>query len=375
MTGSSRPIVIAAGGTGGHFFPAEALAAELQRRGHRIALMTDARSADYSSPAFADAERFVLQGAGLAGRSIGRAARGAMALVAGTLQARRLLLQLQPSAVVGFGGYPCVPPLLAARSLAGERRPATILHEQNAVLGRANRLLARSADVLALAFADTTRVPAGTTTACVGNPVRPALAALAGQGFTAPQGSMRIFVLGGSLGARIFSDVVPAAIGLLPAPLRTRLSLVQQCRVEDLPRVRAAYEALGVPAELAPFFGDVAGLYGTAHLVVARAGASTVAELACAGRGAILVPLPTAIDDHQSANARALAANGAAIVMPQAECTPQTLSRRLAELLDSPAALAQAAAAAASLAAPDAAARLADLVLARAAQRRLQEVQ
>ncbi|ONG44987.1 undecaprenyldiphospho-muramoylpentapeptide beta-N-acetylglucosaminyltransferase [Pseudoroseomonas deserti] len=370
---SSRTIVIAAGGTGGHFFPAEALAAELQRRGQRIALMTDARSADYSSPAFADAERFVLQGAGLAGRGIARAARGAMALAAGTLQARRLLQRLRPAAVVGFGGYPCVPPLLAARSLGD--RPATILHEQNAVLGRANRLLARGADVLALAFAETSRIPAGTTTAFVGNPVRPALAALAGQGFTAPQGSLRLFVLGGSLGARIFSDVVPEAVGLLPAPLRERLSLVQQCRVEDLPRVRAAYETLGVPAELAPFFGDVAGLYGTAHLVVARAGASTVAELACAGRGAILVPLPSAIDDHQSANARALAANGAAIVMPQADCSPQALAKRLGDLLESPAALARAAAAAAALAAPDAAARLADLVLARADQRRLQEVQ
>ncbi|WP_159998960.1 undecaprenyldiphospho-muramoylpentapeptide beta-N-acetylglucosaminyltransferase [Roseomonas sp. 18066] len=374
MTGS-RTIVIAAGGTGGHFFPAEALAAELQRRGHRIALMTDARSADYSSPAFANAERFVLQGAGLAGRSITRAARGAMALAAGTLQARRLLRRLRPAAVVGFGGYPCVPPLLAARSIAGRSRPATILHEQNAVLGRANRLLARSADVLALAFAETSRIPAGTATAVVGNPVRPALAALAGQGFTEPQGSLRLFVLGGSLGARIFSDVVPEAVGLLPPALRTRLSLVQQCRIEDLPRVRAAYEALGVPAELAAFFGDVAGLYGTAHLVVARAGASTVAELACAGRGAILVPLPSAIDDHQSANARALAANGAAIVMPQADCSPQALAKRLADLLESPNALAHAAAAAAALAAPDAAARLADLVLARADQRLLQEVQ
>lgn len=369
----SPPIVIAAGGTGGHFFPAEALAAELLRRGHRIALMTDARSADYSSPVFADAERFVLKGAGLAGRGLQRAAKGALALAAGTLQARRILARLRPQAVVGFGGYPCVPPLLAARSLGG-KRPATILHEQNAVLGRANRLLARGADTLALSFAETSRIPAGTRTALVGNPVRPALAALAGQGFATPQGPLRLFILGGSLGARIFSDVVPEAIGLLAAPLRTRLSIVQQCRVEDLPRVRAAYEALGVPAELAPFFGDVAGLYGTAHLVVARAGASTVAELACAGRPAILVPLPSAIDDHQSANARALAASGAASVMPQRDCTPEALAGKLAALLGDPAALAEAAAAAARLAAPDAAARLADLVLSRAEARRPQEV-
>ncbi|MDJ0387404.1 undecaprenyldiphospho-muramoylpentapeptide beta-N-acetylglucosaminyltransferase [Roseomonas sp. E05] len=367
----TAPIIIAAGGTGGHFFPAEALAAELARRGERVTLMTDARSADYSSPAFVHAERFVLKGAGLAGRGLKRAAAGAIALAAGTMQARKLLQRLRPKAVVGFGGYPSVPPLLAARSLA--HRPALVLHEQNAVLGRANRLLARGADVLALSFATTTRVPAGTESAVVGNPVRPALAALAGHGFVPPQGPMRLLVLGGSLGARIFSEVVPAAVALLPTPLRSRLSVVQQCRAEDLPRVRAAYEELGVPAELAPFFGDVAGLYGTAHLVVSRAGASTIAELACAGRGAILVPLPHAIDDHQTANARALAEAGAALVMPQSRFTPQALAAELQRMLESPEALARAAAAAAALAAPDAAARLADLVLSRAEARRLQE--
>lgn len=369
----SAPIVIAAGGTGGHFFPAEALAAELLRRGHRIALMTDARSADYVTPSFAQAERFVLKGAGLAGRGLKRAAAGAMALAAGTMQARRLLQSLKPRAVVGFGGYPCVPPLLAARSIAGFRRPATILHEQNAVLGRANRMLARGVDVLALSFGATTRIPQGARTAVVGNPVRPALAALSGRGFLPPQGSVRIFVLGGSLGARIFSDIVPAAVAQLPAGLRARLSIVQQTRTEDLPRVREAYEELGVPAELAPFFGDVARLYDTAHLVVARSGASTVAELACAGRGAILVPLPHAIDDHQSANARALAEAGAAIVMPQPRFTPEALAAELVKLLETPDALARAAQAAAQLAAPDAAARLADLVLSRAEARHFQD--
>jgi UDP-N-acetylglucosamine--N-acetylmuramyl-(pentapeptide) pyrophosphoryl-undecaprenol N-acetylglucosamine transferase len=369
----TAPIVIAAGGTGGHFFPAEALAAELQRRGHTIVLMTDARSADYSSAAFASAERFVLKGSGLAGHGVKRAAAGVMGMAAGTLQARQLLLRLKPQAVVGFGGYPSVPPLVAARTIPGAKRPATILHEQNAVLGRANRLLARGADALALSFANTTLVPAGAASSVVGNPVRPALADLAGQGFVPPQGALRIFVLGGSLGARIFSDIVPDAIAALPITLRGRLSVVQQCRTEDLPRVRAAYDALGIPAELAPFFGDVAGLYGTASLVVARAGASTIAELACTGRPSILVPLPHAIDDHQSANARALAGAGAARVMRQADCTPAALAAVLAEWLGNPEALARAAAAAAALAAPDAAARLADLVLSRAAARRLQE--
>ncbi|MCI0754238.1 undecaprenyldiphospho-muramoylpentapeptide beta-N-acetylglucosaminyltransferase [Teichococcus vastitatis] len=367
----SDPIIIAAGGTGGHFFPAEALAAELLRRGHTIALMTDARSADYATPSFAQAERFVLKGAGLAGRGVKRAAAGAWAMAAGTLQARKLLLRLRPRAVVGFGGYPSVAPMLAARSLGG--RPALVLHEQNAVLGRANRLLARGADALALSFATTTRVPAGTRSEIVGNPVRPALAALAGQGFVAPQGPLRLLVLGGSLGARIFSEVVPAAVALLPPTLRGRLSVVQQCRAEDLPPVRATYEQLGIPAQLAPFFGDIAGLYDTAHLVIARAGASTVAELACAGRPAILVPLPHAIDDHQSANARALADVGAAMPMKQPEFTPPALAAALERMLGAPEALAAAAAAAARLAAPDAAARLADLVLSRAEARRFQE--
>ena len=367
----TAPIVIAAGGTGGHFFPAEALAAELIHRGQRIVLMTDTRSADYSSPAFANSERFVLKGAGLAGRGMKRAAEGAVALAAGTFQARQLLQRLRPKAVVGFGGYPSVPPLVAARFLS--QRPVIVLHEQNAVLGRANRVMARGADVLALSFTGTRRVPSGTESAVVGNPVRPALASLAGQGFVPPQGPVRLLVLGGSLGARVFSDVVPQAVALLPLPLRARLSIVQQCRTEDLPRVRAAYDALGIPAELAPFFGDVAGLYGTAHLVVSRAGASTVAEIACAGRGAVLVPLPHAIDDHQTANARALAEAGAAALMPQSLCTPQALAAELERMLGNPEALARAAAAAARLAAPDAAARLADLVLSRAEARRFQE--
>ncbi len=359
-----RPIVIAAGGTGGHLFPAEALAAELIARGERIALMTDSRSAAFESPAFTNAERFVLQGAGLAGRGLRKAVSGVAALAAGTITARRILLRLDAAAVIGFGGYPSVPPLLAARTLPAARRPATALHEQNAVLGRANRLLAGGADLLALAVADTQRVPASARVEIVGNPVRPALAALAGQGYAAPaeEGVIRLLVLGGSLGARVFSDVVPAAVALLPEALRTRLVVTQQTRAEDLPRVEAAYREAGVPADLSPFFGDIATRLGLAHLVVARAGASTVAELACAGRPSVLVPLPSAIDDHQTGNARALDAAGAARLMKQAEFTPETLSRYLLTMFQTPAVLARAAAAAARLARPDAARRLADLV-------------
>ncbi|WP_135470341.1 undecaprenyldiphospho-muramoylpentapeptide beta-N-acetylglucosaminyltransferase [Crenalkalicoccus roseus] len=360
-----EPIVIAAGGTGGHLFPAEALAAALLARGERVALMTDARSAAFDSPAFANAERFVLRGAGLAGRGAAQALRGAAALAAGTLQARRLLRALSAAAVVGFGGYPSVPPLLAARLLPG-RRPVTVLHEQNAVLGRANRWLAPRADLLALSHAATARLPAGCRAEVVGNPVRPALAALAGQGYAAPQpeGALRLLVLGGSLGARVFADVVPGAVAALPPGLRERLVVAQQCRPEDLGRVRAAYAAGGVPAELSPFFPDVAGRLATAHLVIARAGASTVAELACAGRPAVLVPLPGAIDDHQRANARALEEAGAAWLVAQPHFTAASLALLLGALLADPARLERAAAAAARLAQPQAAQRLAELVLA-----------
>jgi len=361
-----RPIIIAAGGTGGHLFPAEALAAELLRRGERIALMTDARSAAYDSAAFANAERFVLRGAGLSGRGLRGAAGGAMALVAGTAQARGHLATLQPSAVVGFGGYPSFPPLAAARLMGAKRRPAIVLHEQNAVLGRANRLMARVADVLALSFPNTSNVPAGANIAIVGNPVRPALAALAGQPYPLPPegGALRLLVTGGSQGARIFADVVPPAIAALPEAIRARLLVTQQCRAEDLARTETAYRAAGVVADLAPFFPDIAGRLATAHLVIARAGASTIAELECAGRPSVLVPLPSAIDDHQNANARALAQTDAAWVYPQAAFTAPALAERLVGLFGVPARLASAASAAAALARPYAARDLADRVLA-----------
>jgi UDP-N-acetylglucosamine--N-acetylmuramyl-(pentapeptide) pyrophosphoryl-undecaprenol N-acetylglucosamine transferase len=361
---SARPVVIAAGGTGGHLFPAEALAAELVARGERIALMTDARSAAFDSPAFGNAERFVLKGSGLAGRGAKAAAQGALALVAGMLEARGILNRLDAAAVIGFGGYPSVPPIIAARTLARAKRPVTALHEQNAVLGRANRLLAPGADLLAISAQDTARVPAGARVEVVGNPVRPALAALAGQGYAPPaeDGAIRLLVLGGSLGARVFADVVPSAVAALPEALRGRLVVTQQTRAEDLPRVEAAYREAGVPADLAPFFGNIATRLAMAHIVIARAGASTVAELACAGRPSILVPLPAAIDDHQTANARSLASVGAAWLMPQPAFTAEALARHLDAVLANPQVLARAAAAAAREARPDAARRLADLV-------------
>ena len=353
------PIVIAAGGTGGHFFPAEALAAELVRRGRRLALITDARSGGLTSRVFEGRERFIISGSGIAGRGVLRGGRAVGALALGTWQARAILARLRPAVVVGFGGYPSVAPVLASRLL--RRRPAILLHEQNAVLGRANRMLAHAADMLALSFADTSRIGRGATE-ITGNPVRPVIAALAGQGFSPPADTIELLVLGGSLGARVLSDVVPVAVAALPEAIRRRLRVVQQCRAEDLDRVRAAYAAAAIECELAPFFADVERRLGAAHLVIARAGASTIAELAAAGRPAILVPLPGAIDDHQTANARALTAAGAAWVMPQPEFVPAALTAQLRLLFETPALLVTAASAAAGVARLDAAARLADIV-------------
>ncbi|MDA8248650.1 MAG: undecaprenyldiphospho-muramoylpentapeptide beta-N-acetylglucosaminyltransferase [Rhodospirillales bacterium] len=355
-----RTVAIAAGGTGGHFFPAEALAAELGRRGQRVALLTDARSGGLASPAFEGRERFVLRGAGIAGRGLLRGAAAAAALAVGTLQARRILARLHAGVLVGFGGYPSVAPVLATRLL--RQRLAVVLHEQNAVLGRANRALARYADLLALSHDATARVPPQARTHVTGNPVRSAIAALAGTQYAAPAQEIRLLVVGGSLGARVLSDVVPAAVAALPPALRTRLAVTQQCRPEDLDRVRAAYAAAAVPAELAAFFPDVAGRLAAAHLVIARAGASTVAELAAVGRPAVLVPLPHAIDDHQTANARALADAGAAWLMPQPAFTPGALAQLLERLFGDPALLAAAATHAAACGHAGAAVRLADAV-------------
>jgi UDP-N-acetylglucosamine--N-acetylmuramyl-(pentapeptide) pyrophosphoryl-undecaprenol N-acetylglucosamine transferase len=356
----TRPIVIAAGGTGGHFFPAEALAAELTARGHRIVLFCDSRAASVSSSVFADHPHFIIHGAGIAGRGARRAAAAVLSLARGVVQARAILSRLDAAAVVGFGGYPSVAPVLAARSL--RRRIPILLHEQNAVLGRANRFLARRANALALSFAATERVPPGAISVVTGNPVRPGIAALAAAPYVPPSDTIRLLVLGGSLGARVFSDIVPPAIAALPTALRTRLAIAQQCRAEDLDRVRAAYARAGIDAELASFFPDVAERLAAAHLVVARAGASTVAELAAVGRPAILVPLPGAIDDHQSANARALVAARGASAIAQRDLTPVLLTDRLATLLDAPDMLAHAVRAAATIGRADAAARLADLV-------------
>lgn len=356
-----KPIVIAAGGTGGHFFPAEALAAELLERGERVVLLTDARSGGLASPVFARTEKHVVAGAGLAGRGFSRAAKGALALARGVVQARGILNGLKPGAVVAFGGYPSVPPVLAAASMLGGK-PLVVLHEQNAVLGRANRFLSRFADLLALNFANTQRLPGHIKNVVVGNPVRPVIAALYGQGYVPPGEIVELLVVGGSLGAKVFSTLMPEALALLPAALRARLHVTQQCRANDIEAARQVLKSAGIEAELSPFFTDVAALLQRAHLVIARAGASTVAEIAVAGRPAIFIPLPGAIDDHQRANADALASHGGVVRLDQAGLTPEILAKEIETFLMNPESLTKAAAASAQLGEPRAAARLADLV-------------
>ncbi len=361
------PIVIAAGGTGGHFFPAEALASALLARGERVVLITDARSGGLASSVFANAERHVIAGAGLSGRSLLRAAKGGAALAKGVLQARRIMRELRPGAVVAFGGYPAVAPVLAAFSL--RPRPRILLHEQNAMLGRANRMLAQLADMLLLSFEKTEAVPKGVETRLLGNPVRPAVAVLHAGGYTAPGTRINILVLGGSLGAKIFGTLIPAALALLPEGLRARLIVTQQCRVPEHDTAEKIYADAGIAAELSPFFSDVALRLQSAHLVIARAGASSVAEIAVAGRPAIFIPLPNAIDDHQRANADALAELGAAWRLDQAGLTPERLAQKIETILMDSGLMEKTAAAAASAGRADAADRLAGMVLSMAGTR------
>ena len=357
----SRPLVVlAAGGTGGHMFPAEALAGELVARGCRVALVTDARGKGFGDRQ-PEVEVHHISAGGLAGRGLVARARGALQLVGGWFQARAILRRLSPAVVVGFGGYASVPTVLAAQR-AGIK---TVLHEQNAVLGRANRLLARRAARIALSFDHTAGLPGGDSgmTVVTGNPVRPAIAADADSCYPPVDGDFQLLVLGGSQGARVFSHVVPAAIAMLPEPVRGRLRVAQQCRAEDYAGVKDAYDRLGLAADLAAFFADVPERLARTHLAVTRSGASTVTELCAAGRPAILVPYPHAADDHQTANARAVEAAGAAWTMPEPAFTPEALASRLDAMLQAPAQLVEAAAKARAAGRRDAARRLADLVL------------
>ncbi len=354
------PVIVAAGGTGGHLFPAEALAAALVKRGRLVHLATDRRAARYGG-AFADRAVHVIASDTLRARNPVALAKTALVLGLGLVQARALIGRLKPAAVIGFGGYPTIPPVL----VAAWRGVPSLIHEANAVFGRANRLLAPRVDAIATAFPEVSRGDPGLAakTTLTGNPLRPAVIAAAATSYPAPGDPLRLLIFGGSQGARIMADVVPAALALLDAGLRARLAIVQQAREEDLARVRSAYAALSIAAEVAAFFADLPARMAASHLIVSRSGASTIAELAAIGRPAILVPLPHALDQDQFANAGELEAAGGAIRVLQDEFTPRRLAAEIAALAAAPQRLAAMAMAGRSLGRLDAAERLADLVL------------
>jgi UDP-N-acetylglucosamine--N-acetylmuramyl-(pentapeptide) pyrophosphoryl-undecaprenol N-acetylglucosamine transferase len=361
---TGKVAVVAAGGTGGHLFPAQALAEALTARGWRIVLASDDRVAQHAAH-FPAEEHIALSAATYRpGDPIGMA-RAGLAIVRGTWQARAAFARIKPAIVVGFGGYPSVPSLLAAIS-AGRR---TMIHEQNAVMGRSNRLLAPRVTAVACAFPTLMKADpkVAARAQVVGNPVRPEIRALADLAYKPPGDTIRILVTGGSQGARILSETVPRAISILPEALRLRLSVQQQARAESEAFARDAYAAAGVEAEVAPFFRDMARRLSEAHLVIGRSGAGTVCEFAVAGRPAILIPLQIALDDDQGQNARLLAEAGGAMVIREPQLTAESLAETLQGLLADTEKLTAMARAARSVGRPDAAERLADVVEATAA--------
>jgi UDP-N-acetylglucosamine--N-acetylmuramyl-(pentapeptide) pyrophosphoryl-undecaprenol N-acetylglucosamine transferase len=360
MSSVTRHYVLAAGGTGGHLTPAFALAAELVARGHHVALVTDTRGAEIpGKPDFLPAH--VLP-AGRFGKNPLHWWSGLRAVLEGRSMARRLYETFQPGAVIGFGGYPALPALLAATA---DGIPA-IIHEQNAVLGRVNRLLAGRVDAIATAYPEVARLKDkfAPKTHLVGNPVRPEVLALRDQEFPpfTADSLLRVLVTGGSQGARVLSEVVPDGLAMLPPALRSRLQVTQQCRPEDLDAVRQRYASHDIPAELGTYFEDMQARLADAHLFIGRAGASTIAELTAVGRPAILVPLPIATDDHQAANVREMVKAGGARSIRQPKFTAAELAKQIQALAQHPETLANAAHAAWNCGRPDAAAKLADLV-------------
>lgn len=360
MTEQTAPLIaLAAGGTGGHVFPAEALARELLGRGFRVVLFTDQRGSRFSDDI--KVETISIRASAL-GKGIVGKAQSLFHMGIGTIQARRALKKRMPAAIVGFGGYPSLPPLFAAARLG----IPLILHEQNAVLGRANRALMGRAKIVATSFPHVVGLTPRSTARVVltGNPVRPVFAALRATPYEMPSedGPVRLFVMGGSLGAHVFSTVVPKALGLLPAHLRSRVIIAQQARAEDIDAAKSAYAGAGVEVELAPFFHDAAERMAAAHFLICRAGGSTIAELTAIGRPSILVPFPHGLAGEQLANAEALAEAGGAFLIPEPAFTPEALAVRLEALLTLPSSLVKTAAAARAWGTIAAADNLADCV-------------
>jgi UDP-N-acetylglucosamine--N-acetylmuramyl-(pentapeptide) pyrophosphoryl-undecaprenol N-acetylglucosamine transferase len=358
----SKKVVLSAGGTGGHMFPAAALSDDLLSRGFEVVLVTDSRGKKYEG-SFNDAKVHVIK-SGTLGAGIFGKIKGVGALGIGLLQAKRMIDKIKPDVVVGFGGYPSVPSVYAAQ----KKHIPTIIHEQNAIVGKANAFLAPKADRIALSMASVDGLDSADAVRVIvtGNPVRAAVAEL----FTKPypiaetDGDLKLFIMGGSLGAGIFSEVVPLALSKLDKPYRERLDVVQQCRIEDIDNVRDLYKKADIKARLETFFDDVPKLLADCHLVISRSGASTVAEVTAAGRPAIFVPYPHHADNQQKKNADAVAEMGGGWVLPQSAFTEDSLLERVETFLQSPELLFRAAEASRSCGKPDAARRLGNLVTA-----------
>ena len=351
-------VVLAAGGTGGHLFPAQALAETLVKRGFRTQLMTDERVRDYGKSFPAEKTHVVHSASPSLSDPLGLPKR-IWKLWSGCRAAKNILRAERPAAVIGFGGYPSFPPIYAAASLG---IPSAV-HEQNAVLGRANKMLSKKVNAVAASFGSMIGLPdeAKSKLVLTGNPVR-AVALNEKAALYPTQELFSLVVFGGSQGAKFFSDFMPQVFAEMPEILRKKIILTQQCREEDLPRVKAAYDKLGLKSELQAFFNDMPKRIASSHLVISRSGASTIAELGVIGRPAIMVPLPHAIDNDQLRNAQSFAEAGAGWVCPQKELEPKSFAALLARLIGDRPSLKKAAESALSHGKPDAAERLADLV-------------
>ena len=355
----SKLAVLAAGGTGGHMFPAQSLAEELLRRGWRVALATDKRGLSYSGGFPAEVERRALKAATPARGGLIAKIAAPLALFSGTLEALSWFREDRPNAVIGFGGYPAAPATAAAIRMKIPR----IIHEQNAVLGRANKLFVKRVDLLACGIGKPVNTPEGVETVVVGNPIRDAALAYVDAPYRAiSDGPINLLAFGGSQGAKALSDTVPQALALLPEAMRQRLNVTLQVREEGLAEAQGVLADAGITAQAAAFFDDMPQRIAEAHLIVARAGASTCAELTALGRPSVLIPLPSATGDHQTANARSLEASGGAILLPESQMSAQSLADIVTGLFANPSGLVQMAAQAKTLGKPNAASDLADLV-------------
>jgi len=352
-------ILLAAGGTGGHMFPAQSLAETLKAKDWQVALMTDARGQKHSGRIPAD-KIIEVKAASISPRKPIQALRGVVKLAKGVRQAKSFIRDWAPDIVVGFGGYPSFPAMRAAQSLG----LPTILHEQNAVLGRVNRVFAANANQVVSGFDVLEKVSPKAKVRNLGNPLRSQITEAVPDGYVSPGNEINLLCVGGSLGARILSQTIPKAIALLPIELRNRIRVVQQTTESEVEIARAIYAELGVEAECETFFSDIETYLAKAHYIIARAGASSVSEIAVMGKPSLLIPLAIAMDDHQTINAQSLERHGAADILPESEFTPESVANILQSRLNDSNWLSSAAASARALGRPNAARNLAQLVIA-----------